>query len=427
MRRVVVTGIGMVTPLGWGVETTWANLLAGKSGAGRISAFDVTDYACQVACEVPRVDGRGGGGPDIPGSFDPDQVMSAKEQRRVDDFILYGMAAADEAVKDSGWEPQTDEDRERTGVMFGSGIGGLNTIAETAIEMHEKGPRRVSPFFIPSALINLASGQISIKHGFKGPNHAVVTACATGAHAVGDAMRLIQFGDADVMVAGGAEAAVCPIGIAGFIACRAMSTNFNNDPAKASRPYDKDRDGFVMGEGAGALILEEYEHAKARGAKIYAEVVGYGLAGDAYHITAPAENGDGGFRAMKMAIGHAGIDPSDIDYINAHGTSTPLGDEIELGAVERLLGQAAGKASMSSTKSAIGHLLGAAGAVEAAFTVLAIRDQIAPPTLNLDNPSVETALDLIPYKAKPMKIDVALSNSFGFGGTNASVVFKRVS
>ncbi len=427
MRRVVVTGIGMVTPLGWGAETTWKALLAGKSGAGRITAFDVTDYACQVACEVPRVDGRGGGGPDIPGSFDPDQVMSAKEQRRVDDFILYGVAAADEAVKDSGWVPETEEDRCRTGVMFGSGIGGLNTIAETAIEMHEKGPRRVSPFFIPSALINLASGQISIKHGFKGPNHAVVTACATGAHAVGDAMRLIQYGDADVMVAGGAEAAVCPIGIAGFIACRAMSTNFNNDPTKASRPYDKDRDGFVMGEGAGIVVLEEYEHAKARGAKIYAEVVGYGLAGDAYHITAPAEDGDGGFRAMKMAIGHAGIDPSEIDYINAHGTSTPLGDEIELRAVERLLGQAAGKTTMSSTKSAIGHLLGAAGAVEAAFAVLAIRDQIAPPTLNLDNPSVETPIDLAPFKAKPMKIDVALSNSFGFGGTNASVVFKRVS
>ncbi len=427
MRRVVVTGIGMVTPLAWGAEATWKSLLAGKSGAGRITAFDVTDYACQVACEVPRVNGRGGGGPDVPGSFDPDQVMSSKDQRRVDDFILYGVAAADEAVKDSGWEPQTEEDRCRTGVIMGSGIGGLNTIAETAVELHEKGPRRVSPFFIPSALINLASGQVSIKHGFKGPNHAVVTACATGAHAVGDAMRLIQFGDADVMIAGGAEAAVCPIGIAGFIACRAMSTNFNNDPTRASRPYDKDRDGFVMGEGAGVLVLEEYEHAKARGAKIYAEVVGYGLAGDAYHITAPAEDGDGGFRAMKMAIGHAGIDPSDIDYINAHGTSTPLGDEIELGAVERLLGQAAGKASMSSTKSAIGHLLGAAGAVEAAFTVLAIRDQIAPPTLNLDNPSVETALDLIPHKAKPMKIDTALSNSFGFGGTNASVVFKRVS
>src|SRR5579871_2638996 len=422
MRRVVVTGIGMVTPLAWGVEKTWSALLAGRSGAGRISAFDVTDYACKVACEVPRVDGRGGGGPDIPGAFDPDQVMSPREQRRVDDFILYAMAAADEAVKDAGWTPEDEAERRRTGVMIGSGIGGLSSIADTAIELHEKGPRRVSPFFIPSALINLASGQVSIRYGFKGPNHAVVTACATGAHAVGDASRLIQYGDADVMVAGGAEAAVCPLGIAGFIACRAMSTNFNDTPTRASRPYDKDRDGFVMGEGAAALVLEEYEHAKARGAKIYAEVVGYGLAGDAYHITAPA---DGGYRAMEAAIGHAGIDPADIDYINAHGTSTPLGDEIELGAVERLLGQAAGKTTMSSTKSSIGHLLGAAGAVEAAFSVLALRDQVAPPTINLDNPSVETALDLAPNKAKPMKIDVALSNSFGFGGTNASLIFKK--
>jgi 3-oxoacyl-[acyl-carrier-protein] synthase II len=425
MRRVVVTGIGMVTPLGWGAEKTWAEILAGKSGAGKISAFDATDYACQVACEVPRVSGRGGGGPDIAGSFDPDQVMSPREQRRVDDFILYAMAAADEAVKDADWATEDEDERRRTGVIIGSGIGGLNSIAETAVELHEKGPRRVSPFFIPSALINLASGQVSIRYGFKGPNHAVVTACATGAHAVGDAMRLIQYGDADVMVAGGAEAAVCPLGIAGFIACRAMSTNFNDTPERASRPYDKDRDGFVMGEGAGMLVLEELEHAKARGAKIYAEVVGYGLAGDAYHITAPAEDGDGGFRAMQAAIGHAGISPADIDYINAHGTSTPLGDEIELGAVERLLGQAAGKTAMSSTKSAVGHLLGAAGAVEAAFTVLALRDQIAPPTINLDNPSVETPLDLVPWKAKPMKIDYALSNSFGFGGTNASVVFKK--
>jgi 3-oxoacyl-[acyl-carrier-protein] synthase II len=425
MRRVVVTGIGMVTPLAWGAEKTWAGLLAGKSGGGRISTFDPTDYACQVACEVPRVSGRARGGPDIDGSFDPDQVMSPREQRRVDDFILYAMAAADEAVRDSGWAPQAEGDRRRTGVIIGSGIGGLATIAETAIELHEKGPRRVSPFFIPSALINLASGQVSIRHGFKGPNHAVVTACATGAHAVGDASRLIMYGDADVMIAGGAEAAICPIGIAGFIACRAMSTNFNDAPEKASRPYDKDRDGFVMGEGAGALVLEELEHARARGAKIYAEVIGYGLAGDAYHITAPADDGDGGYRAMEAAIGHAGIDPADIDYINAHGTSTPLGDEIELGAVERLLGQAAGKTSMSSTKSAIGHLLGAAGAVEAAFTVLALRDQIAPPTINLDNPSVETALDLVPNRAKPMKIDIALSNSFGFGGTNASVIFKK--
>jgi 3-oxoacyl-[acyl-carrier-protein] synthase II len=427
MRRVVITGLGMVTPLGWGVRHTWSALIAGKSGAGRITAFDASDYACRVACEVPRVSGRGGGGADIAGSFDPDQVMAPRDQRRIDDFILYAIAASDEALKDAGWLPETEADKERTGVILGSGIGGLETIAATAIELNEKGPRRVSPFFIPSALINLASGQVSIRHGLKGPNHSVVTACATGAHAVGDAARLIQFGDADVMVAGGAEAAVCPLGIAGFIACRAMSTDFNDTPERASRPYDKDRDGFVMGEGAAALVLEEYEHAKARGAQIYAEVAGYGLAGDAYHITSPTPDGDGGFRAMKGAIGHAGIDPADIDYINAHGTSTPVGDEIELGAVERLLGQAAGKVAMSSTKSAIGHLLGAAGAVEAAFTALAIRHQIAPPTINLDNPSVDTPIDLVPHKAKPMKIDVALSNSFGFGGTNASLVLKKVS
>jgi 3-oxoacyl-[acyl-carrier-protein] synthase II len=424
MRRVVVTGIGILSPLGQGTELTWKRLLAGQSGAGRISAFDVTDWACQVACEVPRIDGRGGGGPDVEGSFDPDQTMSSRDRRRVDDFILYGMAAADEAVRDSGWAPEDDEGRERTGVMLGSGIGGLGTIAETAIEMHEKGHRRVSPFFIPSALINLISGQVSIRYGFKGPNHAVVTACATGAHAIGDACRLIKYGDADVMVAGGAEASVVPIGIAGFIACRAMSTGFNETPERASRPYDKGRDGFVMGEGGAVLVLEELEHAKARGAKIYAEVIGYGLAGDAYHITAPAEDGDGGFRAMKAAIKDAGIQPGDIDYINAHGTSTPLGDEIELRAVERLLGDAAKGATMSSTKSATGHLLGAAGALEAAFTVLAIRDQIAPPTINLDDPSVETAIDLVPHKAKPMPIRIALSNSFGFGGTNASVIFK---
>jgi 3-oxoacyl-[acyl-carrier-protein] synthase II len=375
---------------------------------------------------VPRVDGRGGGGPDVEGSFDPDATVPPKDQRRIDDFILYAIAAADEAVLDSGWKPQTTGDFERTGVIIGSGIGGLATIAETAIEMHEKGPRRVSPFFIPSALINLASGQVSIRHGFKGPNHSVVTACATGAHAIGDAARMIRYGDADIMVAGGAEASICPIGIAGFIACRAMSTNFNDAPDRASRPYDKDRDGFVMGEGAGILILEEYEHAKARGAKIYAEVAGYGMAGDAYHITAPAEDGDGGFRAMRAAVRDAGIDPGQVDYINAHGTSTPLGDEIELGAVTRLLGDAAARATMSSTKSATGHLLGAAGAIEAAFTCLAIRDQVAPPTLNLDNPSVETVVDLVPHKAKPMKIDVAVSNSFGFGGTNASLVLKKV-
>ena len=426
MRRVVITGLGLVTPLGTGVDNSWSALLAGRSGAGRISAFDPTDYGCQIACEVPRVDGRGGGGMDIVGSFDPNLTMSTRDQRRVDDFILYAMAAADEAVIDSGWHPQTEEDKCRTGVIIGSGIGGLNTIAETALELEAKGPRKISPFFIPSALINLASGQVSIRYGLKGPNHSVVTACATGAHAIGDAMRLIQWGDADVMFAGGAEAAVCKIGVAGFVAARAMSTNFNDRPQMASRPYDKDRDGFVMGEGAGILVLEEYEHAIARGAKIYAEVVGYGLSGDAYHITAPASDGDGGFRAMNLSLARAGIDPSQIDYINAHGTSTPLGDEIELGAVERMLGASASKTTMSSTKSSIGHLLGAAGAVEAAFTALAIRDQIAPPTINLDNPSVETAIDLVPHKAKRMEINVALSNSFGFGGTNASLVFKRV-
>ena len=426
MRRVVVTGIGMVTPLGLGVDHSWNAILAGKSGANRISKFDPTDYACQIACEVPRIDGRGGGGADVPGSFDPAKTMSPKDQRRVDDFILYAMAAADEAVRDSAWTPQDEGERRRTGVMIGSGIGGLSAIADTAVELEAKGPRRISPFFIPSALINLASGQVSIRYGFKGPNHSVVTACATGAHAIGDAARLIQFDDADVMIAGGAEAAVCKLGVAGFIACRAMSTSFNNEPTRGSRPYDKDRDGFVMGEGAGVLVLEEYEHAKARGAKIYAEVIGYGLAGDAYHITAPAEDGDGGYRAMEAAIARAGIDVADIDYINAHGTSTPLGDEIELGAVERILGAAASKATMSSTKSAIGHLLGAAGAVEAAFCVLALRDQIAPPTINLDNPSIETPLDLIPHKAKPMKIDYVLSNSFGFGGTNASLILKKV-
>ena len=425
-RRVVVTGLGLVTPLGSGVEVTWKAILAGKSGAGNITTFDASTYACNVACEVPRVDGRGGGGPEVEGAFDPDGVMSQKDQRRIDDFILYAIAAADEAVKDSGWAPEDDEGRERTGVIIGSGIGGLATIEKTSVELHEKGPRRVSPFFIPSALINLASGQVSIRHGFKGPNHSVVTACATGAHAVGDAARMIKYGDADVMVAGGAEAAICPVGIAGFIACRAMSTGFNDDPTKASRPYDKDRDGFVMGEGAGVLVLEEYEHAKARGAKIYAEVAGYGLAGDAYHITAPAEDGDGGVRAMQAASKDAGISPADIDDINAHGTSTPLGDEIELGAVVRMLGNAASKVTMSSTKSATGHLLGAAGAIEAAFTCLAIRDQIAPPTINLDNPSVETPIDLAANKAQPREIKVALSNSFGFGGTNASVVFKQV-
>jgi 3-oxoacyl-[acyl-carrier-protein] synthase II len=345
----------------------------------------------------------------------------------VDDFILYAIAAADEAVKDSGWAPEDEASKVRTGVIIGSGIGGLATIEETAIELHEKGPRRVSPFFIPSALINLASGHVSIRHGFKGPNHSVVTACATGAHAVGDASRLIRSGDADVMVAGGAEAAVCPLGIAGFVACRALATAFNETPQKASRPYDKDRDGFVMGEGAGVLVLEEYEHAKRRGAKIYAEVKGYGLSGDAYHITAPASDGDGGYRAMEAALARAGMKPEEIDYINAHGTSTPLGDEIELRAVERMLGQAATRVHMSSTKSEIGHLLGAAGAVEAAFTALAIRDQIAPPTINLDNPSIDTPIDLVPFKAKKLEIRAALSNSFGFGGTNAALVLTQVS
>jgi 3-oxoacyl-[acyl-carrier-protein] synthase II len=426
MRRVVVTGIGLITPLGAGVEHSWKRILAGKSGAGTITAFDATDYACRVACEVPWVNGRGGGGPDVPGSFDPDAVMSAKDRRRADDFIVYSIAAAEEALRDAGWAPTDEESLERTGVMIGAGIGGLGPIADTAIELYEKGPRRVSPFFIPSALINLASGQVSIRFGFKGPNHAVVTACASGANAIGDAARMIKYGDADVMVAGGAESTVVPVGIAGFQACRALSTGFNDTPEKASRPYDRDRDGFVLGEGAGILVLEEYEHAKARGAKFYVEVVGYGMAGDAYHITAPAEDGSGGFRAMRAAIKDAGIQPADIDYINAHGTSTPMGDEIELRAVERLMGDAASKLSMSSTKSATGHLLGGAGAVEAAFTCLAIRDQIAPPTINLDNPSVETAIDLVPHKAKPLKIDLAMSNSFGFGGTNASVVFKKI-
>ncbi len=425
MRRVVITGLGLLTPLGWGVETSWKNILAGKSGAGKITAFDSEGYGCQVACEVPRVDGRGGGGPEVEGSFDPDKVMSAKDRRRIDDFILYAVAAADEAVKDAGWTPEDEADRERTGVIIGSGIGGLSTIADTTLELEAKGPRRVSPFFIPSALINLASGHVSIRYGFKGPNHSVVTACATGAHAIGDAARIIKYGDADVMIAGGAEAVICKLAIAGFVACRAMVTSFNDAPEKASRPYDKDRDGFVMGEGAGILVLEEYEHAKARGAKIYAEVKGYGLSGDAYHITAPSEDGDGGFRAMRAALKDSGLEVSDIDYVNAHGTST-MADGIELGAVQRLLGDHASKVAMSSTKSMTGHLLGAAGAIESIFSILAIRDQIAPPTINLDNPDVETPMDLVPHKARPMPIAVSMSNSFGFGGTNASVIFAKV-
>jgi len=425
MRRVVVTGIGALTPLGWGVETTWKRLLAGQSGAGRITAFDTTDYACTVACEVPTVSGRGGGGPDIEGSFDPDQTMSAKDRRRVDDFILYAMAAADEAIKDANWATEDEAERERTGVLIGSGIGGLGPIADTAIELKEKGPRRISPFFIPSALINLASGHVSIRYGYKGPNHAVVTACATGAHAIGDAARIIRYGDADVMIAGGAESAIVPIGIAGFIACRALCTDFNDNPTAASRPYDKDRAGFVMGEGAGVVVLEEYEHAKARGAKIYAEVIGYGLSGDAYHITAPSEDGDGGFRAMKAALKDSGVEASEIGYVNAHGTST-MADGIELRAVERFLGEGAKTAVMSSTKSMTGHLLGAAGAIEAIFSILALRDQMAPPTINLDNPEFETPINLAANKATPINTDVAMSNSFGFGGTNASVIFKRV-
>ena len=418
MRRVVVTGLGMVTPLACGVEETWSRLLAGKSGAGPITRFDAANVVTQYACEIPLGDGTDG-------TFNPDDWMEPKDRRKVDDFILYGITAATQAVRDSGWQPEADEDRERTGVMIGSGIGGLSTIAETAVLIKEKGPRRVSPFFIPGALINLVSGQVSIRFGFKGPNHAVVTACSTGAHAIGDAARLIILGDADVMVAGGAESPISEIGIAGFNACKALSTRRADDPTKASRPYDADRDGFVMGEGAGCVVLEELEHARARGARIYAEVLGYGLSGDAYHITAPAEDGDGGYRSMAAALKRAGLVPDDIDYINAHGTST-MADTIELAAVERLLGAAAGKATMSSTKSSIGHLLGAAGAVEAIFCILAIRDQVAPPTINLDNPAVTSKLDLAANKAVKRKIDVALSNSFGFGGTNASLVLGKV-
>ena len=418
MRRVVVTGLGLVTPLACGVEATWSRLLAGQSGAGPITRFDPSGVITQYACELPRGDGSDG-------TFNPDDWMEPKDQRKVDDFIIYGMAAAVQAVRDSGWEPANDEERCRTGVMIGSGIGGLQSIAETALLIKEKGARRVSPFFIPGSLINLISGQVSIRFGFKGPNHAVVTACSTGAHAIGDAARLIQWGDADVMIAGGAESPICEIGIAGFNACKALSTKRADDPTKASRPYDADRDGFVMGEGAGVVVLEEYEHAVARGAKIYAEVLGYGLSGDAHHITAPSEDGEGGFRSMQMALKRAGLQPGQVDYINAHGTST-MADTIELGAVERLLGDAADTATMSSTKSSIGHLLGAAGAVEAIFCVLAIRDQVAPPTINLDNPAVKPRLDLAANKAVKRRVEVALSNSFGFGGTNASLVLGRM-
>ncbi|SLN69751.1 3-oxoacyl-[acyl-carrier-protein] synthase 2 [Roseovarius gaetbuli] len=418
MRRVVVTGLGLVTPLASGVEESWKRLLDGQSGAGTITRFDPTNVATTYACEVPLGDGSDG-------SFNADDFMQPKERRKVDDFILYGVAAAQQAVEDSGWMPEVDEDRERTGVMLGSGIGGLRSIEETTLIIRDKGVRRVSPFFIPGALINLISGQVSIRYGFKGPNHSVVTACSTGAHAIGDAARLIMFGDADVMVAGGAEAAICEIGIAGFNACKALSTKRADDPKAASRPYDGDRDGFVMGEGAGVVVLEEYEHAMARGAKIYAEVLGYGLSGDAYHITAPAEDGDGGFRAMTMALKHAGVAPSEVDYINAHGTST-MADTIELKAVERLLGETAGTTSMSSTKSSTGHLLGAAGAIEAIFSILAIRDQVVPPTINLDNPAVETPIDLVPNVKREREVNVVMSNSFGFGGTNASLCLGKL-
>jgi len=419
MRRVVVTGMGLVTPLGVGLDHNWTRLTNGESGAVTIDKFDVSDLPAKIAAQVPRGDG-------INGTFNPDNYVLPKDQRRIDEFIVYGISAAVEAVEDSGWKPEAEEDQERTGVMIGSGIGGLQTIANGAILLHEQGPRKVGPFFIPSALINLASGQVSIRYGFKGPNHAVVTACSTGAHAIGDAARLIMLDDADVMVAGGAEAAICRIGIAGFAACRALSTGYNDTPEKGSRPYDKGRDGFVMGEGAGVVVLEEYEHAKARGAKIYAEVVGYGLSGDAHHITAPADDGNGGFRSMEAALKRAGLNREDIDYVNAHGTSTPLGDEIELGAVKRLFGDHAYNLSMSSTKSAIGHLLGAAGAVEAIYSVMAINNNVVPPTINLDDPSDACDIDLVPHTAKERKVRHALSNSFGFGGTNASLVFAEV-
>jgi 3-oxoacyl-[acyl-carrier-protein] synthase II len=409
----------MVSPLGGNVDVSWKKILEGKSGANKVTNFQVDDLACQIAAQIPR-------DPSEEGAFDPNDWMDVKEQRKVDDFIIYAIAAADQAMADAGWKPESYEDQIRSGVLIGSGIGGLQGIEQAAHILADKGPRRISPFFIPGRLINLAGGYVSIRHGLKGPNHAVVTACSTGAHAIGDASRLIAFGDADVMVAGGTESPVCRLSLAGFAACRALSTHFNDAPEKGSRPYDRDRDGFVMGEGAGVVVLEEYEHAVARGAKIYAEVVGYGLSGDAYHITAPSSDGDGAFRCMQAALKRAGVGPAEVDYVNAHGTSTPLGDEIELGAVTRLAGDAVKGLTMSSTKSSTGHLLGAAGAIEAIFSVLSIRDSIAPPTINLDNPSIETEIDLVPHTAKKMNIDVALSNSFGFGGTNASLVFKKV-
>ncbi len=419
MRRVVITGLGLVTPVGCGVEASWSNLLAGMSGARRVEEFEVADITCQIACFIPR-------GASADGKFNADEWMEPKEQRKVDDFIIYAVAAADQAIADSGLKFTTADTQERAGVLIGSGIGGLSGIADTALLLKEKGPRRISPFFIPGRLINLASGYVSIKHQLKGPNHAVVTACSTGTHAIGDAARLVALGDADVMVAGGSESPICRISLAGFAACRALSTGFNDHPTKASRPYDKDRDGFVMGEGAGIVVLETLEHAQARGAKIYAEVIGYGMSGDAYHITAPSETGDGAFRCMKAALERGKTSVSEVDYVNAHGTSTPMGDELELRAVERLFGNSAGRLAMSSTKSATGHLLGAAGAVEAIFSVLAMRDGIVPPTLNLDNPSVETPIDLTPHTPKKREINVVLSNSFGFGGTNASLLLRRV-
>ncbi|NNG02709.1 MAG: beta-ketoacyl-ACP synthase II [Inquilinus sp.] len=419
MRRVVVTGVGMVTPLGLGVDTNWRRLTNAESGIVAITEFDVSDIPSKVAGRVPR-------GDPAEGRFDADQAMPPKDQRKNDEFIVFAMGAAQEAVADSGWQPDDDESRERTGVMIGSGIGGLQWISEGAVTLHERGARRISPFFIPAALINLASGQVSIRYGFRGPNHSVVTACSTGAHAIGDAARLIMLDDADVMLAGGAEAAICPLGMAGFAAARALSTKYNDTPERASRPYDEGRDGFVMGEGAGVVVLEELEHARKRGAKIYAEVIGYGMSGDAHHITAPAPDGNGGFRSMRAALKRAGLDPSEIDYINAHGTSTPLGDEIELGAVKRLFGNAIETVSMSSTKSAIGHLLGAAGAVESIYSILAIRNGLVPPTLNLENPSEGCrGVDLVPLQAKERRVRAALSNSFGFGGTNASLVFRE--
>jgi len=418
LRRVVVTGLGMVSPLGGNVAHTWSRLLAGHSGVRPIENFDVSDISCQIAAQVVRGDGTNG-------TFNPDQWLDGKDQRKVDDFILFAVAAAGQALSDAGWKPTSYEDQIRTGVLIGSGIGGLNGIAESAIILKERGPRRLSPFFIPGRLINLASGYVSILHGLKGPNHSVVTACSTGAHAIGDAGRLIALGDADVMVAGGTESPVSRLSIAGFAACKALSTNFNSTPEKASRPYDKDRDGFVMGEGAGCVVLESYDHAKARGAHIYAELIGYGLSGDAYHITSPSPEGDGAYRSMKAAMERAEVSVDQLDYVNAHGTSTPMGDDIEMMAVERLVGDAAANLTMSSTKSSIGHLLGAAGAVEAIFCILAMRDSMAPPTLNLDTPSRDTKIDLVPKVAKSKKIEIALSNSFGFGGTNASLVFRK--